>query len=55
MDAEKKQQLEANGWVATSVEDFLGLSPSEMTDIETKLKVSRALKNLRQKKKLTQT
>lgn len=55
MDQKKKQLVEANGWIATSVEDFLGLSPSEMAYIETKLKLSRTVKNLRQKKKLTQT
>jgi DNA-binding XRE family transcriptional regulator len=55
MERKKKQQLETNGWVATSVEDFLGLSASEIAYIETKLKLSRTVKSLRQKKKLTQT
>jgi hypothetical protein len=30
MDPKKKQQLEANGWIATSVQDFLGHSAPEM-------------------------
>ncbi len=55
MDPKKKQALEANGWVATSVQDFLGLSAPEMAYIETKLRLSRTVKDLRQKKKLTQT
>jgi hypothetical protein len=44
MDAEKKQRLEANGWAATSVKDFLALSSSEIADIETELKASQILK-----------
>jgi DNA-binding XRE family transcriptional regulator len=55
MDPNKKQQLEANGWIATSVQDFLGLSAPEMAYIETKLKLSQTVKDLRRKKKLTQT
>lgn len=55
MDPKKKQQLEASGWVATSVQDFLGLSAPEMAYIETKLKLSQTVKDLRRKKKLTQT
>jgi DNA-binding XRE family transcriptional regulator len=54
MDPKKKQQLEANGWVATSVQDFLGLSAPEMAYIETKLKLSKTVRELRSKKKLTQ-
>jgi DNA-binding XRE family transcriptional regulator len=55
MDPKKKQQLEANGWVATSVQDFLALPTPEMAYIETKLKLSQTVKDLRRKKKLTQT
>jgi DNA-binding XRE family transcriptional regulator len=55
MDPKKKQQLEANGWVATSVQDFLGLSAPEMAYIETKLRLSKTVKDLRRKKNLTQT
>jgi predicted XRE-type DNA-binding protein len=55
MDPKKKKQLEAHGWVATSVQDFLGLSDPEMAYIETKLKLSQAVKDLRHKQNLTQT
>jgi DNA-binding XRE family transcriptional regulator len=55
MDPKKKQQLEANGWVVTSVQEFLDLSAPEMAYIETKLILGRTVKNLRHKKNLTQT
>jgi hypothetical protein len=34
---EKKKQLEDRGWVKTSVEDFLGLTPKESRYIESRL------------------
>ena len=54
MDAEKKERLAEKGWVSTSVQDFLGLSPDEMAYIELKLQLSRALKARRNEKGLTQ-
>lgn len=54
MDQKKREKLEKNGWIAISVQDFLGLSAPEMAYIETKLKLSRTVKNLRLKKNLTQ-
>jgi DNA-binding XRE family transcriptional regulator len=54
MDAEKKKRLAEKGWVSTSVQDFLGLSPDDMAYIELKLQLSRALKARRNEKGLTQ-
>ena len=34
MDIEKKRQLAKKGWMSTSVQDFLGLTPDEMAYIE---------------------
>ena len=34
MDVEKKRQLAKKGWISISVQDFLGLTPEEMTYIE---------------------
>lgn len=44
MDSKKKEQLAVNGWIATSVEDFLALTPEEAATIELKLAVERKLK-----------
>lgn len=55
MDAKKKEQLAEKGWVSTSVQDFLGLTPDEMAYIELKLQLSRELKVRRNEKGLTQT
>ena len=54
MDAEKKERLEKKGWVSTSVQDFLGLTPEEMAYIEMKLQLSRELKIRRKEQGLTQ-
>ena len=44
-----------NGWVEGSVREFLDLSAADMEYIETKLALSRRLRELRAKKDLTQT
>ena len=51
----KKRRLEAAGWKESSVKEFLGLSEADMHYIETKLALSRRLRELRQKRHLTQT
>jgi len=43
------------GWVEGSVQEFLSLSDADMEYIETKLALSRRLRELRAKKDLTQT
>jgi DNA-binding XRE family transcriptional regulator len=50
----KQKQLESKGWKVGTAADFLGLSPEEETFIELKLSLSRSLKQLRQRKHLSQ-
>ena len=55
MNAGKRKRLEAAGWKATTVQEVLNLSDADMEYIETKLALSRRLRELRAKKHLTQT
>ena len=55
MNAEKRKRLEAAGWRSTTVQAFLELSDADMEYIETKLSLSRRLRELRTKKDFTQT
>ncbi len=55
MNAEKKRRLEAAGWKETTMKEFLNLSDADAEYIEWKLTLSRRLRQLRQRKKLTQT
>jgi DNA-binding XRE family transcriptional regulator len=55
MKITKKRRLEAAGWKETSVKEFLDLTEADMQYIETKLALSRQLRELRQKRHLTQT
>src|SRR5260221_11260593 len=55
MKIAKKRRLEAAGWKETSVKEFLKLSEADMQYIEIKLGLSRQLRELRQKRHLTQT
>jgi DNA-binding XRE family transcriptional regulator len=55
MKVTKKRRLEAAGWKETSVKEFLNLSQADMQYIEMKLALSRRLRELRQKRHLTQT
>ena len=43
-----------NGWVEGSAQDLLGLSSADMEYVETRLALSRMLRDLRQKQQLTQ-
>jgi len=54
MKITKKRRLEAAGWKETSVKEFLDLSEADMQYIEVKLALSRRLRELRQKRHLTQ-
>ena len=51
----KKRKLAAAGWKETSVKEFLDLSNADMQYIETKLALSRRLREFRQERNLTQT
>ena len=55
MKIAKKRRLEAAGWKETSVKEFLNLSEADMQYIEIKLALSRRLRELREKRHLTQT
>ncbi|QSJ16694.1 helix-turn-helix transcriptional regulator [Nostoc sp. UHCC 0702] len=54
MDKVKRQRLEAAGWRVGDAADFLELSHEEVAFIEMKLSLSRYLKELRLKNKLSQ-
>ena len=41
MDDKKRAELAAKGWVATSVEEFLGLTPQEVARIDQMIKAER--------------
>ena len=55
MNSVKQKRLDAAGWKRTTVQGFLNLSDADMEYIETKLALSRRLRELRAKKELTQT
>jgi DNA-binding XRE family transcriptional regulator len=55
MNHAKKRRLEAAGWKETTVQEFLNLSEADVQYIETKLALSRRLRELRQERRLTQT
>jgi DNA-binding transcriptional regulator YiaG len=50
----KRARLEAKGWRVGSVADFLELSPAEAALVETRLALSRTLRQRRVAHKLTQ-
>ena len=54
MDPEKQKRLEAAGWVAGDIQDFLGLTDEEVQLIDLRIRVSRAAKSAREKAGLTQ-
>ena len=54
MHASKRKKLEISGWKVGSVDEFLDLTPQESAYIEMKLALSGSLKELRQKKNLSQ-
>src|SRR5882724_8951571 len=55
MKADKKRRLEAAGWRETSVQEFLNLSEADVQYIEMKLALSRLLRLVRERRRLTQT
>lgn len=54
MKAGKRNKLEQAGWKVGSVDEFLGLSPEEISYVEMKLALSRFLKEKRVGQKLSQ-
>ena len=54
MEPEKRKRLAAAGWVETSLEDLLGLSPEEVQLIDLRRSMARAAKTARERAGLTQ-
>jgi len=54
MRQSKRKALEAKGWKLGSAQEFLDLSDEEIALIELKIALGNALKQRRQKKRLTQ-
>ena len=54
MRQSKRKALEAKGWKLGSAQEFLDLSDEELALIELKVALGSALKQRRQKKRLTQ-
>ena len=55
MHRSKRRSLESDGWKFGRPDELLGLSPEEASYIEVKVRLSRALRSMRQGRKLTQT
>lgn len=54
MDAAKRKRLEKKGWKLGDAKDFLGLSDAESQLVEVKVRLVKALQDLREKKGVTQ-
>ncbi|MBA4063716.1 MAG: transcriptional regulator [Isosphaera sp.] len=54
MDATKRKKLEAAGFRVGDAEDFLGLTPEEREFVDLRVKLSRLIRLMREKLKLTQ-
>lgn len=54
MKKAKRAKLEAAGWAVGSVQDFLGLPEADAVLIEMKLALSRALRECRERRGLSQ-
>lgn len=54
MNEKKKARLEAAGWKVGTVSEFLVLTPEEEAYIELKLKLSRAVRERRKARQVTQ-
>jgi predicted transcriptional regulator len=54
MNARKRKALEAAGWKFGDVKELLKLSDADMAVIETRVRLARAVRELRTARKLTQ-
>jgi hypothetical protein len=54
MQKRKRARLEAVGWVVGTAKEFLGLSDAEAALIETKILLSRAMRDRRKREGLSQ-
>ena len=55
MKAAKVKKIEKKGWKVGTAQDFLGLSDEEAEFFEMKVRLSQKLKELRKKRRLSQT
>ena len=54
MKQSKRKKLEAKGWKIGTAADFLELTPEEEAFIEMKMSLSKSLKEMRKRKRLSQ-
>jgi DNA-binding XRE family transcriptional regulator len=54
MDKAKRKRLEAKGWRVGTAAEFLGLAPEESAYVELKVALGGKLKDLRNRKRLSQ-
>jgi ribosome-binding protein aMBF1 (putative translation factor) len=54
MDKRKRSRLEKRGWKVGTVGEFLNLSPEEAAIVEVRLALSQGVRELRQRKKVSQ-
>ena len=54
MDRKKKARLEADGWKVSTVAEFLKLSPEEEALVETRVALTRRVRQVREERGLTQ-
>jgi DNA-binding transcriptional regulator YiaG len=54
MDAAKRKRLKAKGWAVGTAAEFLDVTAEESAYVEAKLALSRSLKQLRQKRNISQ-
>jgi hypothetical protein len=54
MKTEKRTRLEARGWRVGSAEDFLDLSPAEVSFVETKLALAQSVRERRTAQDMSQ-
>jgi ribosome-binding protein aMBF1 (putative translation factor) len=54
MKSSKRARLEAHGWRVGSAAEFLELTPEEAAFVETKLALSRCVRNLRMAQNISQ-
>ncbi len=55
MNTEKRKRLEAAGWKTATVQEFLSLDNVDMELIETKLALTKAVREQRKRKHITQS
>ena len=54
MHERKRKRLEAKGWKVGDTKEFLGLSDEEAAYVELKLRLASSLRELRERRRLTQ-